>query len=385
MLTTTTPSDCVAGALCQTYKRHRALQPLPGLHIACHSALAAEASSRGRHEQGQRPSEGTTPAKISDHVHHARPSPDPALFHGSPVHRQASCFEPFVTIGSRRLDAGPGPSVLANCSSSVLTPVETCTNKLLSQNTRDAAGMVFHDASQKTSLPSLPTGSLRSSITTLRLASLEVDPSCSSLLDHSVAKELPVHCAHTSPSARPVTNILDHPSPCLRHPVPGMSTQRTTPCPTIITDGSNILEVSPRSLVTPRKSQAPPELSAQHAALRKENSIPFRTTDSHLLPSSSYQGVCRYRRRAESPSDDEGLDSPALPGGLLTPQCMATVSVLQCMSPAEHQSTHGSADSGSAGRLVCNLIDRFNNTQLYDGINESPQLDAAQLVCPEAD
>ena len=76
------------------------------------------------------------------------------------------------------------------------------------------------------------------------------------------------------------------------------------------------------------------------------------------------------------------------PGGLLTPQCMATASVLQTDSPAEHQrdsATGSGGGGGNTGRLVCNLIDRFNNTQLYDGINESPQLAAAQLVRSEAE
>lgn len=343
--------------------------------------------------QEKRPSEGTTPAKVSGQYYHARPGPVPVLFHGSPVNRAGSCFEPYVSIGLRRraCDAmGPGPSVLAN-SSSVLTPIDTCTSTVHSQHSKHAAGLVFHDAAQQmSSIPSLPGGSLSSSVATLQLASLEVDPSCSSLLDDSLVKEQPPggHGADTSPLACQLTNITqDHTSPCFSQPISGIGTEapRITPCPTIITDGAHVLEVSPRSLVTPRKSQAPPELSAQQAVLRKEGGTPFHTTDSRVLQNASHQGVCRYRRRVDSPSDDEGTDSPMLPGGLLTPQCMPTRSVLQCMSPVEHQSAAGSGGSGSAGRLVCNLIERFNNTQLYDGINESPQLAAAQLVCAEAE
>jgi hypothetical protein len=380
--------------LLQTYKRRRALQPLPGLHIACHSALAADASESCL-GQVKRPSEHTTPNKLLGQCLLVRPGPDPACFQSTPVHRTGSCFEPYVSVDPRRrgLDAvGPGPSVLAN-SSSVLTPAETCTGKRHSQYSGDAAGMVFQDAAQHSLLPQLHTGSLGSSVNTLHLTSLE--PSCSSLLDHSLAKDFPQegYGIDASPCAGAghCASNTDQPSTCLSHSPPlqpalGMDKRRLTSCPTIITDGAHILEVSPRSLVTPRNSRPPSALCAQHPPLRKESSTPLRTADNRMLPSSSYAGAGRYRRHIESPSDDEASDSPSLSGGLLTPQCMSTVPVLECMSPAEHQlSVSGSAGSGSAGRLVCNLIERFNNTQLYDGITESPQLAAAQLVYPGSD
>jgi hypothetical protein len=334
---------------------------------------------------GKRPSQGTTPTNLLGL--HQNPGPDPVLFHGSPVQRVGSCFEPYVNIGPRRRhDAvGPGPSVLAN-SSSVLTPVKTCTRKPRSQNDRGAAGLVFHDAGQLSlTIPTLPTGSLSSSLNTLQLASLDVDPSCSSLLDDSAAKHLAPgsRSYDNSPSATAIANSGENMSPCFHHAITDTASQLTiTPIPTIITDGSHVLEVSPRSLVTPRQHQPAAPVSAQ-PAIRKESTAPLRAADSWLLPNASIQGPCPYRRRVDSPSDDEANDSPGLHGGLLTPQCMPAVSFMQCSSPAEHQAATGSA--GSAGRLVCNLIERFNNTQLYDGINESPQLTATHLVYPEAE
>lgn len=284
------------------------------------------------------------------------------------MHMVGSCFEPYVSIGPRRraTDAcGPGPSVLAH-SSSVLSPLEACSDKLCSRNSIDVAEIDVHDAAQTSSLPQLPPSSLVSSLTTLQLTSLEVDPSCSSLVPKG---QDPTGPDIVSPCEDDVRDC----SPCL-HRRSGLGGQGITSCPTIITDGSHVLAVSPRSLVTPCKSQAPLECNGPHGVARKDSSdSPRQTTDSHPLPSSSFQGVFRQRRHLDSPSDDDASDSPALPGGLLTPQCMPVVSSLQHRSPSEHQNA-SSAGSGSAGRLVCNLIERFNNTQLYDGINESPQL-----------
>lgn len=169
--------------------------------------------------------------------------------------------------------------------------------------------------------------------------------------------------------------------------------QHSTPTATIITDGCQYLQLSPSSLLTPRSNNITEKPAAQAESSPLQGSGPGRCReagtmsplsvaahgcsrgrlasgiDGQLVAPVENMSMRRLRRLAVSPSDDEC--SPVPTGhGLRTPACLPVV--LQFTSPSEPTSSCGVSGSSSAGRLVCNLIERFNNTQLYDGINDSP-------------
>jgi hypothetical protein len=72
-----------------------------------------------------------------------------------------------------------------------------------------------------------------------------------------------------------------------------------------------------------------------------------------------------FRRSCET-SSDEG--SPILGANMASPM------FARCALASNHGECRSSDEGGDAraGRLVCNLAERFNNAQLYDDINHSP-------------
>ena len=166
-----------------------------------------------------------------------------------------------------------------------------------------------------------------------------------------------------------------------------MPSRLSTPTPpatlAVTSEPSSLANLSPSLLRTPPTTsgrEGHPGEALQHAPLQTEE-VEYSTPE-HTLGTASLSGElqtqvwapCRMTpvrsrlhslRRFSDTSSEVGSPQPA-----------------DFQSPPWHQclrmSIHGecnSSDDGvdaGAGRLVCNLVERFNNAQLYDDINTSP-------------
>jgi hypothetical protein len=262
---------------------------------------------------------------------------------------------------------------------------------------RARADTVFADASgpylcaqQPSTQASLVPSSFRSSMTALQLTPSGLDSSSSLPSGDLLAAGTTGNADQASRSRPSHANPNNQPP---MHSLPEKSYLQTSdPSPTIITDGCQYLELSPRSLLTPRStcvadvSAALPgcgatqpsgggvghdseRLSPAAMAARGRRQRTLCSGMHALVQPGNTASARHVRRLAGSPSDDDCSPDGGR-NALRTPAYLPAM--LQCVSPSEPTSSCGMSGTSSAGRLVCNLIERFNNTQLYDGINDSP-------------
>ena len=157
------------------------------------------------------------------------------------------------------------------------------------------------------------------------------------------------------------------------------STPTRPPSLTIASEPSSLANLSPSLLRTPPTSRpdGPPSHVRQDVLPDgTEFSTPDNTLGTSLLTcGTQLWAPCRalsptrsrllsHRRFSESPSE---CGSPRMHSDLPSPPWQ------QCLRLSMHGG-YSSDDAPESGgnRLVCNLVERFNNAQLYDGISASP-------------
>jgi hypothetical protein len=166
--------------------------------------------------------------------------------------------------------------------------------------------------------------------------------------------------------------------------MPLISTPTAPAALNMTSEPSSLAQLSPAALQTPRSSPQRhlPLSHCQFDELAVRDEDEFHTPErSAASPSSDVEAVpsqvwapqrhdgSRFGafRRSDESSSDEG--SPMLSGNMASPMWA------RCALASQHgecTSSDDGADTG-AGRLVCNLAERFNNAHFYyDGINGSP-------------
>jgi hypothetical protein len=154
----------------------------------------------------------------------------------------------------------------------------------------------------------------------------------------------------------------------------------------VSSEPSSLMHLSPSALRTPRAScdKMLPLSYAAPNARTSESDDEFHTPKRAITSSSLSDGCdlpcqlwapCRNSptcskfeaiRRFSHSSSDNG--SPVTADSTASPHWRGYA------RPSQHRGYHSSEDGTDsyAGRLVCNLVERFNNAQLYDDINRSP-------------
>lgn len=343
-------------------KRMKPLQPLPGLQFTCNTtSLAMMNGTHAPRRALPTPCEDeASPYSLSGCAQSLQ------LRSSSPIHRAPSCFDPFHTRCDRLAQARSRRlfTALDNTSPSCNLQQSSCIARIQSQHG-------------------------------------DIDP----------------------PSAPPRATIVQV-NTSADAPLPALDIINVQSCNTILTDSQNFYTTSPRSLQTPRincsRPSAPtteafqtifssPPARLQHACMAADEDrspsytptcktpeqqpcqqrgledprlcAPYRSSPLPLR----IEGIRRFDCSNSSDEDDEddekhardpsrsmdntppGADSFGMrsrPFRLLPPP------LLQRLSPPDRRSSD--AGSSGAGRLVCNLVERFNNTQLYDALNSPP-------------
>lgn len=344
-------------------KRMKALQPLPGLQFTCNTtSLAMMSETHAHHTSLLTPCEDEcTPHCLSGYAQSLQ------LRSSSPVHRAPSSFDPFHARRDRPAHAR---------SKRLFTPLD------------------------QSSLPRCHH----------QLSSLQCVSS------HTGATDLP--CALPRAPLVEVNTGTDA-------PVPTVDMINVLSCNTVATDSQNFFTVSPRSLQTPRSScsrptaptsaefqtmfssplargqhpckaaggdrslactptcQTPEQQPCQHRGLEDTRlHAPYRSSPLPLR----VEGIRRFDCSNSSDEDDDDEEMHARQQrhsshmirnssehfGERPKPChqLLPPPLLQRLSPPDRRSSDGG--SSGAGRLVCNLVERFNNTQLYDALNISP-------------
>lgn len=340
----------------------KGLQPLPGLHFTCNTTSLSMMGGTSHCRALPTPCEDEgSPQSLAGYAQSLQ------LRSNSPMYRAPSCFDPFCMQTCDRLTA--------NRSKLLFAPMENASPSYQPHHGVFPSSVLHQDGGNYRYCA--PTG-----------ANMEVSASTSA----------PVHSLD-------IINIQS--------------------CNTVGTENQHILEVSPRSLQTPRSnasrplvqndapfpstfSSPPARAQGTCTACISERSPSYTPTcktpeqyacqqrgieDSRLcapyrsspLP-SRIEGIRRFDCANSSDEDDDddeqcnhhqrlfakgilhGVDSfgeRARPFPHLMPPPL-----LQRLSPPERRSSDGG--SSGAGRLVCNLAERFNNTQIYDALNSSP-------------
>lgn len=338
-------------------KRQKSLQPLPGLQFACNTTTLAMVSETCAHRitSPTRGEEQASPHSINLDAQSLQ------LRSSSPICRAPSCLDP------------------------------------------------FHSRCE----PVAKTRSLRL-YTPLEPISTSFDPQRCDL------------------TCMPCQDVADGPSSILAHATPKVNTRSDAPAQaldlaivqsfnTIATECPNVPMLTPRCLLTPRSNCSRPsafsntalqtvvspptpvrplcaaddagrstsctpslrtpvkQLCQQRLADDARLHAPYRTSP---LP-SRVDGIRRFACSNSSDEDDDD-DAPchqrhsnlhmACSASGLSEHCrsyqLMPPPLLQRLSPPDRRSSDGG--SSGAGRLVCNLVERFNNTQLYDALNTSP-------------
>lgn len=340
-------------------KRMKPLQPLPGLQFTCNTiSLAMMSDTHSPHRALPTPCEDeASPYNVSGYAQSLQ------LRSSSPIHRAPSCFDPIHSRCDRLAHAR---------SSRLFTPLDKNSPSCNLQQT--------------------------SCIPCIQSQDCNID------LPSALPRATPVQ----------VNTITDA-------PVPALESINVQSFNTVLTDSQNFFALSPSSLQTPRSSCRRPSAPSSTAFQTNFSTPPARSSPASMAAdedrSPSYTPTCKtpeqqpcQQRGLEDPrlrapyrssplplriegirrfdcnnsSDEEDDDEEKLahdphrsvdntpPGadrfGMRSrPLRLLLPPLLQRLSPPDRRSSDGG--SSGAGRLVCNLVERFNNTQLYDALN----------------
>eukprot|EP00892_Ulva_mutabilis_P001204 jgi/Ulvmu1/11084/UM007_0266.1 len=352
---------CGTGPGLSDCKRQKALQPLPGLQFACNTtSLAMATQARAHQKMFPHPGEEETPShSINVDAQSLQ------LRSSSPVRRAPSCFDPFHARCDTATKSG----------SKRLLPRDTLSSTFSAQQSAALACLSCLDA-------------VDGPLSGLVQAPADVNTSAnapSSPLDvaivqsfNTVATECPIAM---TPSPR---SLLTPRSNCSRPSAPSNAglptTFSLTPSssrPACMVDDAGRSSSSTPTCKTPEQRQPCQQRGVEDVRL----CAPYRTSPLPLR----IEGIRRFACSNSSDEEDDedgndccqrrhchhntasgasSLGEPATSYRLMPPP------LLQRLSPPDRRSSDGG--SSGAGRLVCNLVERFNNTQLYDALISSP-------------
>jgi hypothetical protein len=171
--------------------------------------------------------------------------------------------------------------------------------------------------------------------------------------------------ARNKPSTTPVAPLLAKLSaaPC--------SISAMTPS-NMKTPKTTAYKLSPRSLASISASDSQFE-TPQHTLQRSVLGALVNGDGRHLWAphriSSQLPKLAAIRRFSDSSSDEDS------PFSVPNQQMSNRLHVQWLQQPSRTRycgADSSSSGGGSPNNLVCNLVERFNNAQLYDGINDSP-------------